>query len=338
MTIPVDHFPFDHDPAEDHENAARWALEKAKELSEVFCSEYCSKECNLRLPSLSSPVVADPDRRAWKQAQEEFHEALSHVLEIPDDAPDCPACDVVDALKTFPSICNHLSPAPGLLDPQKKVLSSDERTAIKSGENVPLPGPCCEVYGEIDGEIVYLLTRTRDEALLYMDVEKDLPSISPKELEKLKQIILLGQGVIGDLYKSIDPDLQFDFNSKLIVSINKEFPSTESEDHIKDVLPVDVAEQQDDTVLEGLPRSAQTAYALYEFAVSKEPTLFNKTDREVYDWLLLQPQLPDEVEIPPRFDTFTRYLRSARNILGRQKNHPRAGRPPSSGTARSDEL
>ena len=62
------------------------------------------------------------------------------------------------------------------------------------------------------------------------------------------------------------------------------------------------------------------AYQQYQMA---EKSLGDTTDRQAYDWL---KERVEETERLPDFNTWTRYLRTARKFYGTQKNTPRGGR------------
>ena len=74
-------------------------------------------------------------------------------------------------------------------------------------------------------------------------------------------------------------------------------------------------------LLEQMPRSAREAYKGYRIAVeSVGPGI---RDRDAWDWLA--SHCPPGYRLPD-FDTWARYLREARRLLGEQKNSPRDGR------------
>jgi len=68
-------------------------------------------------------------------------------------------------------------------------------------------------------------------------------------------------------------------------------------------------------------------------------------DREAYDWLKNVDQLQDlepgdllyDYELPP-FDSWARYLRKARNVLGQNKYSPRAGRDTGRSIVRPEQV
>lgn len=81
---------------------------------------------------------------------------------------------------------------------------------------------------------------------------------------------------------------------------------------------------------------AQTAWENYQTALARGN--FNSsspTDRQVYDWLLIQMRLGDTM---PYFDTWQRYIRKARNYYGCQKNTPRIGRKHGSSIIHQNQL
>lgn len=78
--------------------------------------------------------------------------------------------------------------------------------------------------------------------------------------------------------------------------------------------------------LRGAPR---TSYSYFQDAVRVDPGLSDRTDREVFDYLA--GRRAEYERLPESFETFARYLRTAREALGQQKHRPRV-RPPSSGS------
>jgi hypothetical protein len=84
-----------------------------------------------------------------------------------------------------------------------------------------------------------------------------------------------------------------------------------------------------------LPPSREKAFRQYLQAVSNNPTQLNgATDREVYDWL----EVHSEGERLPRFDTWSRYLREARDHYSAQKNTARTGRVTGKSVVSEDEI
>jgi DNA-binding response OmpR family regulator len=77
-----------------------------------------------------------------------------------------------------------------------------------------------------------------------------------------------------------------------------------------------------------LHRSREIAYRLYEWAVSIKPDLADVTDEEVYDWLVERQRVEGEVpiELPPKKESWTRYLREARAAYDTSKHNHRGGR------------
>lgn len=65
--------------------------------------------------------------------------------------------------------------------------------------------------------------------------------------------------------------------------------------------------------------SVEKAYQQFD---SYQAQYVNCTDREAYDWL----KKHNDGDPLPNFDTWTRYLRKARNFYGTNKNTPRSGR------------
>ena len=86
-----------------------------------------------------------------------------------------------------------------------------------------------------------------------------------------------------------------------------------------------------ETALRQLAQAVRKAYSALEYAESKKGQSLK--DREAYDWLRengIDQNEGDsgeltEYKLPP-FDTWTRYVRTAREALGEQKYTPRAGR------------
>jgi hypothetical protein len=86
--------------------------------------------------------------------------------------------------------------------------------------------------------------------------------------------------------------------------------------------------------LDSLPPARAKAYSQFRWAIDSNPEFGTKTtDREAYDWL---EEYLEKDELPT-FETWSRYLRQARNRLGQLKNRPRRGRTGRS-VARGDQL
>jgi len=85
-----------------------------------------------------------------------------------------------------------------------------------------------------------------------------------------------------------------------------------------------------DTTVESLSPVLRRVWAAWAFASKNDI----RTDTEAYNWLSERDLLPrhgdddGDDEKPPRMtkETFSRYLRRAREKLGKQKNRPRTGR------------
>jgi hypothetical protein len=75
----------------------------------------------------------------------------------------------------------------------------------------------------------------------------------------------------------------------------------------------------------GLPKRAQAAHSQYLQAMPRCMGENGRvpSDRQCYDWL----KAHNDGDTLPAFDSWQRYLRQARTILGTQKSAPRAGRP-----------
>ena len=67
-----------------------------------------------------------------------------------------------------------------------------------------------------------------------------------------------------------------------------------------------------------LKASREKAYRLFLWAMEQNPSL--KRDQDVYDWLNERPELPDDL---PNFDTWSKYLREARDYHDDHKRTPR---------------
>lgn len=338
--LPIDHFkiPSRKISKPDEKNAAEWAWKKLKELAELFCSEYCRKQCHSCDLAIPLSLCVEPDRTRWEQVQREFHEALSYFYDITNDAADCPACSVAKAFESFPTLMNNFDPVPGTIDPQRVILTKAEIATIRDGKSVPLSIPCCEILIKSNNKERFLYRRVREEALLYFD-SRVLPSLHPDEIMKIVNSLSLGQSVLIDLFRLRFPKKEFIPNPVLYEKVHSNLspPPAISEPTLE--IQGGESEQPEDDNLSDLSPAVRKVFALYQHAIEQNPSLNEKTtDRKVFDWLHLQRELPDRVEVPDRFDTFTRQLRHARRTLGLQKNKSRAGRPSSSGTVRSDEL
>jgi len=85
--------------------------------------------------------------------------------------------------------------------------------------------------------------------------------------------------------------------------------------------------------LKSMRDSARKAYL--GFQIAEKRAGHRLQDREAYHWL--EDDGPPDLDGLPSFDTWARHLRSARNILGEQKNVRRAGRTARS-VVRLDEI
>jgi len=97
-------------------------------------------------------------------------------------------------------------------------------------------------------------------------------------------------------------------------------------------------------VLKHLPPAERKAYLAYQFAETKAGKTLE--DREAYE-LIRENGIPTEsgdlgelmdYDLPDCFETWSRYLRAARNPLGEQKYSSRGGRSTGKSVVRSDEL
>ncbi len=85
-----------------------------------------------------------------------------------------------------------------------------------------------------------------------------------------------------------------------------------------------------------LSSAVQTAWGGYQTALSRGN--FNSsapTDREIYDWVLIQMRTGDTM---PCFETWQRYIRKARNFYGCQKKTTRHGREHSTSIVHRNQL
>jgi hypothetical protein len=91
--------------------------------------------------------------------------------------------------------------------------------------------------------------------------------------------------------------------------------------------------------LEGLSPAVQQAWRQYQCAIQSRPDLgVRGTDREIYDYL--KETLADEKDgfRLPAFDTWQRYLRTARRTLDCRKHNPRHGRPHGPSVVTEDQI
>lgn len=93
---------------------------------------------------------------------------------------------------------------------------------------------------------------------------------------------------------------------------------SDSHSHAPKADPASVTPETLSAVVQAAWRQYQTGLARGKFENSPP------TDREVYEWVLYQLRLGDQM---PGFETWQRYLRKARRLYGCQKNTPRYGRP-----------
>jgi len=83
-------------------------------------------------------------------------------------------------------------------------------------------------------------------------------------------------------------------------------------------------------ILGQAPPCVRNAYASYIFALGNWPDLRDETDKVIYAHLKdhgIDGFSKLEEYTMPSMDTWMRHLRSARQLLGEQKNSPRKGRP-----------
>ncbi len=97
----------------------------------------------------------------------------------------------------------------------------------------------------------------------------------------------------------------------------------------------DIVSQATSTTHDRLRPSQRKAYWSYESACSECPDLAGKHDDDVYDWLCEHG--PSEYELPSR-ESWKRYLRAGRALLGTQKNQRRSGRDLGRSVVRQHDL
>ena len=92
--------------------------------------------------------------------------------------------------------------------------------------------------------------------------------------------------------------------------------------------------------LESAPKPSKRAYASYLYAEQNLPR--DPTDREAYEWLVENDPAWRTSDITdynlPNFQTWLRHLRTARKIMGTQKNTPRHGRGGSGSVVNSSDI
>lgn len=86
-------------------------------------------------------------------------------------------------------------------------------------------------------------------------------------------------------------------------------------------------------VTPSLRPSVEKAYRQYLFAAERLGP--DVTDRDAYDWLEKHPDGDDEL---PSFDTWSKYVRTARKAHGQPKNQPRNGREPGRSIVRDTDI
>jgi len=84
-----------------------------------------------------------------------------------------------------------------------------------------------------------------------------------------------------------------------------------------------------------VPRRVDRAWRQYQTAVTRGNLGSKATDREVYNWCLVQLSDIDDM---PKFPTWQRYVREGRRLHGVQKNLPRAGRSHGSSVVRREDI
>ncbi len=80
----------------------------------------------------------------------------------------------------------------------------------------------------------------------------------------------------------------------------------------------------------------KSAYDMHTEAVRMYPDLANATDKQVYEWLVNHGI--DGYKMHWSFETWSRYVRKARNDLNQSKHSPRAGRAKGPSIVRPDEI
>jgi hypothetical protein len=108
-----------------------------------------------------------------------------------------------------------------------------------------------------------------------------------------------------------------------------------------DATPETVTQPSRDVLLRRMEPAARLAYLAYCYAEAKVERRLE--DREAFDWLKENGFDEDagelvEYQLPRALDTWTRQLRSARNLLGEQKYTRRRGRSYGSSVVRQDEI
>lgn len=89
---------------------------------------------------------------------------------------------------------------------------------------------------------------------------------------------------------------------------------------------------------DAIPPRAQKAGEQYRQAV-EALGVANPRDRDAYEKLEAAMKMSEEKADLPNFDTWTRNLRTYRQLTNQQKNHPRAGRKRNSGSVgRADQI
>jgi hypothetical protein len=89
----------------------------------------------------------------------------------------------------------------------------------------------------------------------------------------------------------------------------------------------------------GQPPAVQRAWAQYQGAVQARPDLEGHgTDREVYDFVKHTCMTDNDGIQLPAFNTWQRYLRSARRALNCRKHQPRYGRPHGSSIVHQNQI
>lgn len=97
----------------------------------------------------------------------------------------------------------------------------------------------------------------------------------------------------------------------------------------------DIVSQATAITHDSLPPSKEKAYWSYGSACSECPDLEDKSDDDVYDWL--REHGPPEYELPSR-ESWKRYLRAGRALLGTQKHQRRSGRHLGRSVVRQHDL
>ncbi len=341
-------------PSDEERKASDWALKCVESIAKCSCSYHC-KCCPIG--KRSGPSDTSASKAAFNKAREELRKALSDLPNI--DAKKATNA-ITRALRTFPAIAKY---ATSPKDPRPMIKKVPEEQ-ISEWKNTDVPRkalsfPCCFIYTETEGIEHVFLDRLREKALLWMDPD-ELPPLPPSEREKVEKAIRAGQQALKSIAQIRQPSRNFLPNGDLDAAAEQfekvmvlGLPHAKSADDILKEIGVrkDISnarptkssrvkeknqtDSNEDDKYSGLKRCCRIAHAQYEIAIKKKSSL--NTDRQVYDWINNNKD-DDELYLLPRFDTWVRYLREARNHLGESKYSPRSGRDTSGSIVRPEEI